>query len=178
MTEEILGKDHVDKFLKIRVDTREQKPLLFNEKYCKCNRGTVNVFDYCLDGDDGFAIERKSLPDFIQAVVLSKSWIREMNKITKAREWGLPVIYILECNFVDISDYDFSIFTSGNVTSQLVYRRVAQLIYEYNVHVFFAGNRQLAAHAICLILKRRIDTIRPAKGQTQCENDCQTPVIP
>lgn len=164
MTENILGKVSIDEFLTIRVDTREQKPLLFNEKYCKCNRGTVDVFDYCLDGDEGFAIERKSLPDFIQAVVLSKSWIRELNKIIKAREWDLPVIYVLECNFGDIANYDYSIFTSDNVTSQFVYRRVAQLLYEYNVHVFFAGNREFAAHAICLLLKRRLETIKPKEN--------------
>jgi len=156
----VLGKSPDDERLAIRVDTREQTPLVFSDKYVKTSVGTVAVFDYCLEGDSEFAIERKSLPDFVQSVVLSKSWIRELAKIAKAREWDLPVIYVLEFCFEDIADYDFSVFKSGNVKSQFVYRRVATLIFEYNVHLVFAGNRKFATYAICLLLKRRHEMLR------------------
>lgn len=161
----ILGKPKEDGRLAIRIDTREQTPLVFSDKYVKTSLGTVGVFDYCLEGDDDFAIERKSLPDFVQSVVLSKSWLRELAKIEKARQWVLPVVYVLEFCFEDIADYDFSVFKSGNVTSQFVYRRVATMIFEYNIHMMFAGDRRLAAYAICLLLKRRSEQLRSHNAQ-------------
>jgi len=160
----VLGKPDIKNFLCVTVDTREQTPLQFNSEYVKQGAGTVPVFDYALAGDEReFAVERKSLPDFIQSVVLSKSWARELAKIAKAQDRLLPVVYVCEFLFEDISKYDYMQFQSGNVTPQFVYRRVAELIYAYNVHVFFAGSREAAAYAIALILKRRHEALRTEK---------------
>lgn len=154
----VLGRPDANDSLIIRVDTREQLPIDFHSDYVKTKRDTITVFDYALEGDqDNFSLERKSLADFVQAVSLSKSWLRELAKITKAKERELPIIYILECNFNDIQTYDYSVFKSGAITSQFIYRRIAQLVYEYNTHVVFAGSREGASYAICLLLKRRKD---------------------
>jgi len=155
----VLGKAE-DK-LCITVDTREQTPLTFNSDYVLATRGTVPVFDYALANDEtGWAVERKSLADFVQSVVLSKSWKRELQKIAKAQERLLPVVYVCEFGFDDIQSYDFALFHSGRVQSQFVYRRVAELIYVHNVHVVFAGSREGASYAIALLLKRRKEALR------------------
>jgi ERCC4-type nuclease len=157
----ILGKSELSDVLEILVAGNEQRPLDFPAGYANARRGVISTFDYALFGDsDNFAIERKSLADFVQSVVLAKSWIRELKKIIRAREWGLPVIYVLEFNLEDIPTYDYSLFTSGHVTSQFVVRRVCELIFDYNVHVVPAGNRQMAAWWICGLLKRRKESLR------------------
>ena len=157
----VMGKPELKDFLCITTDTREQTPLKFNSEYVKQGVGTVPVFDYALTGDEsGFSLERKSLPDFIQSVVLGKSWHRELAKIAKAQERLLPVVYILEFSFDAIGTYDFMLFRSGQVSSQFVYRRVAELIFIHNVHVVFAGSREAAAYVVCLILKRRKESMK------------------
>ena len=148
----------------VRVDTREQTPLDFNSPCILTTRGTVPVFDYSLDGDqDAFSIERKSLPDYIQAVVLTQSWRRELVKIEKAQTRLQPTIYICEFNFTDIASYDYMQFKSGRVHPQFVYRRTAELLYDHGVEILFCGNREMAAYAVALILKRRLESLKAKK---------------
>jgi ERCC4-type nuclease len=159
----VLGKPELGDFLCIRIDTREQAPLRFDSEYVKAGAGTVPVFDYALDGDQNlFSIERKSLADFVQAVVIGKSWKRELAKIEKAAARLMPVVYVCEFLFDDIARFEYARFVSGNVTPQFVYRRVAEMIFKLNVHVLFAGSREAAACAICLLLKRRKEQLRGA----------------
>ncbi len=142
--------------LQILIDTREQKPLRFPADTVEVTRGTVPVFDYALIGDErGFSIERKSLEDFIQAVILSDSWRRERAKIEKAGERLLPIVYVLEASFADLAEFDYAIFTGGKVSPQFAYRRWAELSYDLGTHVVWAGDRQGAAYAVALLLKRR-----------------------
>lgn len=148
----------------IRIDTREQTPLDFNSPCILTVRGTVPVFDYALDGDqDCFSVERKSLADYVQAVVLAKSWKRELAKIERAMERIQPIIYVCEFSFDDIGKYDYMRFHSSRVTPQFVYRRTAELMYDKNVTVLFAGNREMAAYAVALILKRRRESLKAEK---------------
>ena len=148
----------------VRIDTREQTPLDFESPCIITNRATVPVFDYALDGDqEQFSVERKSLADYVQAVVLTQSWRRELAKIEKAVARLYPVIYICEFSFDDIAKYDYMQFHSGKVTSQFVYRRTAELIFDKGVTILFAGSRQGAAYAVALILKRRLEEIRMLK---------------
>jgi ERCC4-type nuclease len=145
----------------IRIDTREQTPLTFDSQYILTTRGTVPVFDYALDGDqEAFSVERKSCADYVQAVVLSQSWRRELAKIAKAAARLQPIIYVLEFGFDALATYDYMQFNSGRVTSQFVYRRTAELVFDHGVTVLFAGSRQGASYAIALILKRRKESLR------------------
>jgi ERCC4-type nuclease len=157
----VLGKIDPNDMLCIRVDSREQLPVDFNSDYVKVTRGCIPCFDYALEGDqDNFALERKSLQDFIQSVCLHKNWIRELHKIEKAKTWGLPIVYILEFSRHDIMQFDYSIFSSGAITSQFVRRRVAQMTHDYNVHMEFCEDREGAAYEICLQLKRRKESLK------------------
>ena len=155
-----LGVPSIEDFLVVRIDSREQNPLAFPGEYCKAGRGTVDVFDYCLEGDTQWAVERKSREDFIQAVALTDSWRRELTKIAKAQSWLLPVVYICEFDYKDIETYDYSKFTSGRVTPQYIRRRVAELIYDLGVSVEFMGDRETAAYFILTLLKRRKESLR------------------
>ena len=157
----VMGKPEIKDFLTIRVAGNEQLPLDFHSDYVKAGRGPIKTFDYALEGDqDNFAIERKSIPDMISSLVLSDKWKHELSKIARAQQWLLPVIYVVEGTFDDIGKYDYMIFKSGNVTSQFAYRRIAELIFIHNVHLIFAGSREAAAYAVCLILKRRLESLR------------------
>ena len=162
--EGVLGKAEIKDFLTIRIAGNEQLPLDFNSDYVKSGRGPIKTFDYCLEGDqDRYAIERKSVSDYIGSLVLSKNWAHELAKIERAREWLLPTIYVVEGNFDDIRTYDYTIFPSGRVTSQMVYKKWAQMVFELSVHVIFTGSREAAAYAVALILKRRHEALRTDK---------------
>ncbi len=157
----VLGKAEPKDVLQIRIAGNEQVPLCFNSDYVKTERGIIHTFDYCLENDqDSFAIEWKQKDDFISSLAISKKWLHELAKIMRAREWGLPVIYVVGMTFEDVAKYDYSIFTSGNVTSQFLYRQIATLIFNYNVHVIFSGSRECGAYAIALLLKRRLESLR------------------
>lgn len=149
--------------LRVMVDTREQCPLRFDSQYVDVSRGTVPVFDYALGGDNGWAIERKSLEDFTQSVILTDAWRRELAKIEKARAtWapGLPIVYLAECTMDDLLRYDYSCFTSGRVTSQFAFRRWSELLYAHNAHIVWAGSREGASYAVCVLLRRRFEALK------------------
>jgi len=157
----VLGQAKPEDVLEIITDTREQNPLHFDGGYVVSSVGTVPVFDYALLGDENqYALERKSLQDYIGSVCLQKNWICELAKITKAKEWGLPIFYILEFKRSDILHYDYSIFPSGAINSQFVHRRMAEMEYDFGVHFIAGEDRRYAAYWICLILKRRREQLR------------------
>jgi len=103
------------------IDTREQRPLDFTGliEPVRIVQGTVPVFDYAWAGDEAlFAVERKSLADFIESVVIRDRYRRELEKIKRARIAGMSrIYYVIEANFHDIIRFDYSRFTSGRVTS-------------------------------------------------------------
>ena len=51
----------------IIIDTREQRPWVF-PAYVAVRVDTLKQGDYALEGDDRYAIERKSLEDFIGTI--------------------------------------------------------------------------------------------------------------
>ena len=141
--------------LTVTVDSREQDPLPFGPAV-DAHMGTLPVFDYALKDDDGFAIERKSLADLIQSLVLRESFSRELSKIRRARTLEFPrLIYVAEANFEDIGSFDYSRLSSGKVHAGLIYKRIRQLIYTHGVHLIFAGSPEGAARMVELLLKSR-----------------------
>ena len=141
--------------LNITVDRREQNPLPLNDTVI-AEIATLSIFDYALKDDDGFAIERKSLGDFIQSVAIRSAFSRELRKLQRSRNAGFPrLIYVLECDFQDIESFDFARFSSGRVHAGLIHKRIRQLIYTHNVHLIFAGSPEGAARMVELLLKSR-----------------------
>jgi len=148
--------------MKIRVDTREQTPLDFSEHGCETVRGTIPTFDYAIDGDQqNFAVERKSLQDYVQSVVMKDSYRREMEKIRKAKDAGMcRLYYIIEADFRDVESFDFRRFKSGRVHPGLVYKRWREMAHDHGIHVVWSGDARGAAFAIYLLMKSRVEELR------------------
>lgn len=147
----------------IRIDTREQRQLEFGLTDVTTVRDTVPVFDYALDGDHTrFAIERKSLQDFVQSVVMQDAFGRELRKIDKACKLGFArLYYVVEADYLDVQKYPFKkTFKSGKVTPGFVYRRWRELSHVFGVHVIWAGDSGGAAHAIHQLLRAREEELK------------------
>jgi len=144
----------------IRIDTREQQPLEFED--VATVRGTIKTGDYSLEGDqDCFAVERKSLPDLIQSLAIQKNFSRELKKIRRARAAGFPrLFYVVEANREDIEQFNYSIFTGGRVGPGFIFHQLSELEYVHDVHVVFSGDALGAARDVHRLLKRRSEDLR------------------
>lgn len=85
--------------LDITIDTREQNPWHFDPTRVRVHRGTIRTGDYCVTGDTGFAIERKSLNDFLGTI--GHGWQRFQREIYRAHEAGFHMPIIVEARFTD-----------------------------------------------------------------------------
>lgn len=141
----------------ITIDTREQTPWAFPIDLAETARGTLSEGDYALTGDDGFAIERKSLSDFLGTI--SSGWKRFIRELGRMDNKGFPVkVIIVES---DVTNCFFS--ENGlppqhdhpQLTPQFIAKRVAQLIYDHRCSVLFASSPHVAAALAIQIFRRR-----------------------
>ena len=95
----------------ITIDTREQSPWAFDPSLVHAVRGTVRTGDYCVTGDKGFAVERKSLNDFLGTI--STGWDRFKREINRASVAGFHLPVIVEARFSDIL---FAVQNDGTIT--------------------------------------------------------------
>lgn len=95
----------------ITIDSREQTPWAFDPTLVHATRGTVRTGDYCVTGDKGFAIERKSLNDFLGTI--STGWERFQREIYRAKDSGFHMPIIVESRFSDIL---FAVSEDGTIT--------------------------------------------------------------
>lgn len=85
----------------ITIDTREQTPLHFDECFVKVSRGTLKTGDYAITGDSGFAVERKSLDDFVGTI--GSGWERFQRELYRAKDAGFPSFpIVVEARLTDI----------------------------------------------------------------------------
>jgi len=150
--------------MNILIDNREQSPWHFPEHVATVYWGTINAGDYAIKGDEqNFAIERKSLDDFIGTI--SSGWTRFQNELERMKQRQFPArIIIVE------GDYESCCFRSNGdelippdhnhpkILPQFVQKRIAELTM-IQVHVLFAGDPVLAAALAYSILKERYKTI-------------------
>jgi len=87
--------------LDITIDTRERTPFHFDPEIAKTRIGTVKTGDYCLTGDRGFSVERKSLDDFLGTI--SSDWERFQREIFRAKSAGFHLPIVVEGNLDDIN---------------------------------------------------------------------------
>jgi hypothetical protein len=95
----------------ITIDSREQTPWAFDPTLVHVTRGTVRTGDYCVTGDKGFAVERKSLNDFLGTI--STGWERFQREIYRAKDAGFHMPIIVESRFSDIL---FAVLGDGTIT--------------------------------------------------------------
>lgn len=134
--------------IEVIVDTREQRPWHFAEGAARVIRGTLPTGDYALVDDYAFAIERKSLDDFVQSVV--HNYDRFTRELDRMDGWVAKVI-IVEANMIDIIRHNY---TAPTVKPALILKRISQLTLR-GVSVMFAGNPDMAAGLAWRILYQR-----------------------
>jgi len=136
--------------LNIVIDTREQRPWSFPSDRVQTQRDTLHTGDYAIVGDGCFAIERKSLDDFLGTI--SSGWERFLREIGRMESPGCePLRLIVEAS---VLDFCFTIDAEGNpippshnhpmLSPAFVLKRIGQLS-GMNVTPLFAVNRELAA---------------------------------
>lgn len=130
--------------MKIIRDSREQSPFHFDgDKYegAKVIEGTLSTGDYSLAGlESRVAVERKSLPDFIQSI----STGRERFERELARARGLDA-------FMVVVEAPFSDVVAGNYRSRMEPKAATQTAYSfmsrYRATFHFAQSRAWAEYA-------------------------------
>lgn len=145
--------------LSIVIDTREQRPWSFPAEAADVRVGTLHTGDYALVGDDAFAIERKSLDDFLGTI--STGWERFLREIGRMEGAGFVArVVIVE------SDYESCLFKEENgeikapdhrhfmLSPQFISQRIAKLTL-MGVSVVFAGRADWAAGLAYSILRER-----------------------
>lgn len=138
--------------LKLRVDTREQRPWFFPEEYATVRRDTLEYGDYALEGDS-WAIERKSLTDFVGTVCAE--WDRFVRELAR-----MPVepqrVIIVEAGLADALEYIKETTSPDKCSDRMKYfmRRVAQLTM-IGVSVLFCDSAELAAIVAWRLFRRR-----------------------
>jgi len=134
----------------IVIDNREQKPWSFPPEAATLVRGTLKAGDYALEGDEHFAIERKSLDDL--AGTLSTGWDRFKRELFRMSENGFPArIVIVEGTWWDIMEHRYN---HPRVLPRFLRKRLAQLAM-MGVQVLYAGDCHMAAGMAWVILRER-----------------------
>ena len=135
--------------LEIVIDTREQTPWHFPEEAAQVSRGTINAGDYALRGDESkFAIERKSLDDFVGTV--SSGWERFTAELDRMVLFPAQVV-IVEGSFAEINHHQYN---HPDVGPGFVTKQMAVLTLR-GVSVLMCDNPILAAGMCWRILKER-----------------------
>ena len=147
--------------LNITIDTREQTPWHFPEWVARTTVGTVKTGDYCLDGDVGFAIERKSLDDFCGTI--SSGWERFLREIDRMDGWPAKVIMV-EADFESllfretVVDGETVLLCPEHkhfmVNPGFVMKRIGELTM-MGVSVLFAGDADMASALAVAIFRQR-----------------------
>ena len=157
----------------ILIDSREQTPWHWDESDATTEIAGLSCGDYALAQDTEipkkrgalrpvrFAIERKSLEDFLGTI--STGWDRFQRELTRMENFPSRVI-IVEGNFADVC---FKETAQGvmapehnhpNLRPAFVARMIAELTM-MDVHVLLAGDAQLAAGMAYRVFRRRVEAL-------------------
>lgn len=130
--------------MKIIIDTREQRPWSFPPEAAETAIGTLRAGDYALAGDN-WAVERKSLPDFVGTVV--REWERFQRELARL---PAPRVVIVEGTLSDILAHEYE----SSVEPVFLLNRISALLMA-GVAVVFAGDATQAAGVAYHCFRRR-----------------------
>lgn len=159
----------------IAIDGREKTPWHFDETLCAVVRATLPTGDYAVAGDLGFAVERKSMADFIGTV--SSGWDRFRREIARAAAAGYTLPVVVEgC----ITDAFCAVDPDGrpvapdnnhpNVSAAFLLRRIGQ-IHALGGAVMLAENAYTAAAIAYSLLYQRARVLALGKETYACDPD-------
>jgi len=151
--------------LHITIDTREQRPWAFPPNLARATVGTLRTGDYALAGDTRFAIERKSLDDFLGTI--GSGWERFLREIGRMEGAGFVArVVVVEADYesccfhlTEDGELEPPRHNHPKLDPAFVNRRIAELLVRWNVSVVFAGNSQYAGALALSILRRRAEQI-------------------
>jgi len=139
--------------LNILIDTREQTPWHFPPEMANVSRSKIDAGDYALLGDEfNFAIERKTLDDFVGTV--SSGWERFLREIDRMIVFPAMVI-IVECKFSDINQ---SLHNHSKLSAGFINKRIAELTLK-GVSILFCNDPVMSAGMCWRILATRKEMI-------------------
>lgn len=115
-------------------DTREKKP--YNFRRTDCTDEALTTGDYTVEGfEDTFAIERKSLPDFLKSI----TWERDrFKREIKRGDELLAFTVVIEAPLSDITNWNYD----REVHPNSVLGTVENWSAYHNVEFHWGGDRQ------------------------------------
>ena len=134
--------------LHIVIDTREQEPYEFRGEGVTAVRRALSAGDYSLEGRESeFAVERKSLADFVQTVIRGRERFRKELVRLKAFRRACVVI---EGSMSDITQARYP----GGAHPASVLGALISINVDYNIPVYLCGDRQHACRFVEDYLRR------------------------
>lgn len=156
--------------LRIVIDSREQAPWAWDASDATTEVNALDAGDYALDidcerikGREGlavkFAIERKSLDDFLGTI--SVGWDRFQRELVRMEAFPVRIVIVEGdfascCFFSDRGCISLPPHNHPALRPAFIARRIAELTM-MGVSVLMAGNSQLAAGLAFRIFRRRIE---------------------
>jgi ERCC4-type nuclease len=126
----------------ILIDTREQEPYSFDPRLAAAVRRALLAGDYSIEGLEGLvAVERKTLDDFVSTVIHGRKRFREeLRKLAGYR----AACVVVEAGLADILQGRYQ----GGSHPHAVLGNALSIILDFEIPVFFCGNRQAACHFV------------------------------
>ena len=138
----------------IIIDTREQRPWHFPEELAISERGTLHAGDYALKYDDRFAIERKSMDDFLGTI--SSGWDRFLRELDRMLIAQFPArVIVVEGTWGQVVTKSHN---HPNVKAPFVMKRLAWLTMN-GISVLFANTPKMASQIGWRLLYERNEQI-------------------
>ncbi|MCL2105123.1 MAG: ERCC4 domain-containing protein [Kiritimatiellaeota bacterium] len=149
--------------INIVIDTREQTPWGFDAAFANVRTGTLRTGDYALDGDACFAIERKTLGDFLGTI--SSGWARFCKEVYRAKEAQFPAFPIIVegvfssvCFQVLDGQVSAPAHNHPRLSPAFVVKRIAELTL-MGCQVIFAERPEYAGAIALKLLQQRAESL-------------------
>jgi DNA excision repair protein ERCC-4 len=126
----------------IITDTREQEGYSFDPRLAATVRRALTAGDYSVAGlENAVAVERKTLNDFVSTVIHSRK--RFQNELQKLADYKAACV-VVEASVFDILSHRYR----GDAHPNAVLGSALSIILDFQIPVFFCGNRQAACQFV------------------------------
>lgn len=129
-----------EEVLSIKIDTREQTPLVFDG--IKTETGKLTAGDYAPNSNyfcDLF-IERKSLYDL--AGTLGNQRERFEREVIRAKSLGFYLVVLVECKYSEVAAFGYGNPFAKKMNGSHIHHEIRDLMTRYdNIQFLFSGNR-------------------------------------
>jgi ERCC4-type nuclease len=124
--------------LPIVVDTREQRPWVFDPSQVIASRAALPAGDYSLVGlETRVVLERKSIGDLVQTVI--HDWLRFRKELNRLSGFDVAAV-VVEGNLEQIVRHEYE----SDALPASVLGRINGIFLDHTIPVLFWGSSQLA----------------------------------